>query len=142
MEASVERADDLVAVCEDASVTLMIAYRIQTDPAVRRVRELVQKGFISGPIQVHSHMSDDPLADIPDYNQWRLNSGLSGGTTMNDVGIYSLNTSRFVLDADPTAVYATARAEHEAFEGLDEHVAFQVEFEGETTAACTPSHNA
>jgi xylose dehydrogenase (NAD/NADP) len=141
MEASVGRAEDLVAACEDANVTLMIAYRMQTDPAVRRVRELIRDGFIGEPIHVHSHMSDDLLADIPDYDQWRLSPELSGGTTMNDVGVYSLNTSRFVLDADPTAVYATARADHEAFEGVDEHVAFQVEFEGGITAACTASHN-
>ncbi|MFB6296496.1 MAG: D-xylose 1-dehydrogenase Gfo6 [Halobacteriales archaeon] len=142
MEASVDRAEDLVAACEDAGVTLMVAYRMQTEPAVRRARDLVREGFVGEPIQVHSHMSDDLLSHVPDHDQWRLTPELSGGTTMNDIGIYSINTARFVLGDDPTAVYATQRSEREAFAGVDEHVAFQLEFEGGPTAACTASHNA
>ena len=142
MEATAERARELVETAEDAGIELMIAYRMQTEPAVRRVRDLVRDGFVGDPVHVHSHMSDDLLEFIPDYDQWRLTPDLSGGTTMNDIGVYSLNTARFVLDADPTAVYASVESVHEAFEGLDEHVAFQLEFPEAVTAACTASHNA
>ncbi|MFB6146489.1 MAG: D-xylose 1-dehydrogenase Gfo6 [Halobacteriaceae archaeon] len=141
MEASVDRAEALVAACRDAGVTLMIAYRMHTEPAVRRAREFVRAGGVGDPLQVHGHMSDDILGFIDDPDQWRLDPDLSGGTTVNDVGIYPLNTARFVLDADPVAVYGTTRAETEPFDGLDEHGAFQVEFPG-TTAVCTASHNA
>jgi len=46
-----------------------------------------------------------------------------------------------VLGRDPVAVYASQESVHEAFDGVDEHVAFQVEFPGATTAVCTASHN-
>ena len=67
MEATVERAEDLVAACE--GVTLMVAYRMHTEPAVRRMKELIDDGFIGDPVQVHGHMSQQLLEMIPDPDQ-------------------------------------------------------------------------
>ena len=142
MEATADRARRMVEHCEDRGVNLMIAYRMQTEPAVRRAKELVSDGAIGDPIHVHGHMSDDLPELIPDPDQWRLDPELSGGTTLNDVGIYPMNTTRFVLEADPTAVYASTESLSEFFGGQDEHVAFQLEFPGGVTASCTASHNA
>ena len=44
MERDSDRARDLVATCADAGVELMIAYRMHTEPAVRRARELIREG--------------------------------------------------------------------------------------------------
>jgi xylose dehydrogenase (NAD/NADP) len=142
IEASSDRAKRLVDACETAGVTLMVAYRMHTEPAVRRARELIEADVVGRPVHVHGHMSDSLLDLIPNRDQWRLDPDLSGGTTVNDIGIYSLNTARFVLDADPIAVYGTTYAIHDAFEGVDEQTAFQVEFPGGVTAVCTASHNA
>ena len=142
MEASVDRGERLVNICEESDVTLMIAYRMHAEPAVRRARELVEAGIIGRPVHIHGHMSDSLLDLIPDRDQWRLSPELSGGTTVNDIGIYSLNTARFILDADPNAVYGTTHAVHDAFRGVDEQTAFQVEFPEGITAVCTASHNA
>jgi xylose dehydrogenase (NAD/NADP) len=142
MEATAERARRLVEAADAADVPLMIAYRMQTEPAVRRARDMVEDGLIGDPIHVHGHMADDLLEFIPDPDQWRLTPELSGGTTMNDIGIYPLNTTRFVLGMDPVAAYATQESVHDAFEGVDEHVAFQLEFPDAVTAVCTASHNA
>jgi predicted dehydrogenase len=131
----------MVEVSEDADVPLMIAYRMQTEPGVRRAKELLANGAVGEPLHVHGHMSDDLLAFIDDPNQWRLTPELSGGATVNDIGIYPLNTTRFLFDADPIAVYGATRWDHEAFADQDEHATFQVEFPN-ITAACTVSHNA
>lgn len=142
MEASVDRGRRLVDSCEDAGSTLMVAYRMHTEPAVRRARELVETGIVGRPVHIHGHMSDQLLDLIPDRNQWRLMPELSGGTTVNDLGIYPLNTARFILDADPIAAYGATHAIHDAFEGVDEQTAFQIEFPEGVTAVCTASHNA
>lgn len=141
MAADVADAEAMVDACADAAVPLMVAYRVQTEPVARRARGLVRDGVIGEVVSVLGHMSDDMLA-FADKDSWRLDPELSGGTTINDIGIYPLNTMRFVLDADPTAVYARASAEHEAFEGVDEHTAFQLEFPGSVLASCTASHSA
>ncbi|MFC6784699.1 D-xylose 1-dehydrogenase Gfo6 [Halobaculum halobium] len=143
MEASPERAERLVEVCEDASVPLMVGYRMQTDPVVRRLKDLVDAGFVGDPIHVHATMSQTMLGELTgDTDQWRLDPDLSGGCALMDIGIYPLNTTRFVLDADPVAVSGHTRTEHEAFEGVDEHADFRVEFPGSVAAMCTVSQNA
>jgi xylose dehydrogenase (NAD/NADP) len=114
MEASVNRAEQLVAACED--VPLMIAYRMHTDPAVRRARELIREGFVGDPVAVYGNNTQPLLEIIPDPDQWLLNADLTGyGTSEMDLGVYSINTTRFLLDRDPVAVQSRMTSEHEAF---------------------------
>lgn len=141
MAADVADAEAMVEACEDAGVPLMVAYRLHTEPIARRARELIQHGAIGDVVSILGNMSDTML-EFTSEDSWRLNPDLSGGTTVNDIGIYPLNTIRFVLDADPQAVYARTEAEHDAYEGRDEHTAFQLEFPGHTLASCTASHSA
>ncbi|WP_137283821.1 D-xylose 1-dehydrogenase Gfo6 [Halorussus salinisoli] len=144
MEATPERARRMVETCEEADVTLMVAYRMQTEPAVRRARELVDDGAIGDPVLVHGSMSQDLLEMIPNPDQWRLDPDLSGpGASVMDLGIYPLNTARFVLDADPVAVSSFARSEDDAFADVpDEAATFEIRFDDGTLAACSASQNA
>jgi len=144
MEVDVDRAERVVDRCEEAGVTLMVAYRMHTEPAVRRARELLGAGFLGDPVFVHASMSQRILRDVdPDPDQWRLDPDLSGGAALMDLGVYPLNTTRFVLDADPTAVRGVTRQSHEAFADVgDEHVAFTLAFPGNVVATCTASQNA
>ena len=141
LEANVEDAEALVEACEAAGVPLMVAYRVVTAPAARRARELIADGAIGEVVNVLGHMSDTVLDSVgPD--SWRLDPDLSGGTTINDIGIYPLSTIGFVLDETPRAVQATTTAAQEAFEGVDEHAAFTLEYSDSLLAACTVSHSA
>lgn len=142
MEISTDRAEEMVRRCEEAGVTLMIAYRLQTEPVVRRTRDLIRGGFVGEPVQVTSGFSSQLLANNPDPTQWRLNPAIAGGGALIDLGIYPLNTSRFLLDADPDAVYGTTVSTHEAFEAVDEYVAFTLSFPDGATAVCTAGLNA
>lgn len=141
VEATAERAEALVDACSDAGVELMVAYRMQTEPAVRRARELIRDGFIGTPVQAHGADSATLLSVIPDPDQWRLDPDSSGGCALIDLGVYPLNTLRFLLDADPERVSGTTRSPTDAFADVDEHVTFTLEFP-ETVATCTASHNA
>jgi xylose dehydrogenase (NAD/NADP) len=143
MEATVERAEELLATCKRADIPLMIAYRMQTEPAVRRTRDLVDNGTIGDPTLVHGNMSQPLLKVIPDPNQWRLDPELSGGATVMDIGLYPLNTTRFVLDEDPLRVRAHTSYSDDAFaETGDERATFTMEFPGGIHAAFTASQNA
>ncbi len=143
MAATVEGAEQIVSVCEDAGVPLMVGYRMQTDPAVRRIAELLEDGFIGNVTHVHATMSQTMLAELTgEPDQWRLDPELSGGCALMDIGIYPINTTRFVLDQDPVEVSGRTRTEHEAFAGVDEHASFQLEFPSGIDAMCTVSQNA
>ncbi|WP_435076784.1 D-xylose 1-dehydrogenase Gfo6 [Halococcus sp. AFM35] len=142
MEATVERAEELVEACE--SVPLMIAYRMHTEPAVRRARELVREGFIGDPVAIHGAMTQRLLEMNPDTDQWRLDPDLAGyGASVMDLGIYPLNTARFVLDRDPQSVGASMHSSHEAFADVaDERASFRVDFPDGVSTVCTASQNA
>jgi len=142
MEATVERAEQLVAAAAD--VPLMVAYRMHTEPAVRRMRAVVRAGTIGDPVHVHGSMAQPLLEMTDDPDQWRLDPALAGyGTSVMDLGLYPLNTARFVLDRDPVAVRAADRSLAAAFaEVPDERAAFIVEFEDGVLGSFTASQHA
>lgn len=144
MEASVERAERMVEACADADVPLMVGYRMQTTPEVRRARELIRAGAIGRPVYASGNNSQHILDINDDHDQWRLNPDLAGrGTSVTDIGIYPLNTARFLLDADPVSAQASMDSRHEAFDDVpDEYAAFTLTFDDGTLVTCTASQNA
>lgn len=143
MERDSDRAREMIDVCEKHSVPLMIAYRMHTEPAVRRMREIVDAGLIGEPVEAYGTMTQRLLERInADPDQWRLDEELAGGGALFDIGLYPLNTTRFVLGKDPVAVTGRTRSTHDAFDDVDETVSCTVEFPGEVYATCTASHNA
>ncbi|XVH33424.1 D-xylose 1-dehydrogenase Gfo6 (plasmid) [Haloferacaceae archaeon DSL9] len=143
IEATIDRAERIVEVCDEHDVTLMVAYRMHTEPAVRRARELIEAGVIGDPVFVHGNMSEPILELVPDPNQWRLDEELSGGCAVMDIGVYSLNTSRYLLDADPLRISGAVASVQEEFSDVpDEHAAFRVDFPDHVFAVCTASQNA
>jgi xylose dehydrogenase (NAD/NADP) len=143
MEATLDRAERVVETCETHDVPLMVGYRMQTDPAVRRVKNLLEEGFIGDVVHVHAAMSQTMLGELSTAtDQWRLDPALSGGCALMDLGVYPLNTTRFVLDADPERVTGHTRSEHAAFERVDEHASFDLHFPDGVRAHCTVSQNA
>ncbi len=143
MESSVDRAEAMVEATTAADTPLMIGYRMHTEPAVRRLRELLDDGVLGDPVQIHGHMSQRLLDINPDPDQWRLDPELAGpGSTVTDIGVYPLNTARFLLDEDPVAVDAQLHSRHDAFSEVpDEHAQFTLAFP-DCTASCTASQNA
>ncbi|MFC7137802.1 D-xylose 1-dehydrogenase Gfo6 [Halobaculum litoreum] len=143
VEATLDRAERLVSACDDAGVPLMVGYRMQTDPAVRRLKESVADGALGDVVHVHATMSQTMLGELgTDHDQWRLDPDLSGGCALMDIGVYPLNTTRFVLEADPVAVFGTTRSEHAAFAGVDEHASYRLTFADGVEAMCSVSQTA
>ncbi|SFS67202.1 D-xylose 1-dehydrogenase Gfo6 [Halostagnicola kamekurae] len=141
LETSAERAREIADACARAGVTLMTAYRLQLEPTVRRCRELVAAGVIGDVVQVHGGFSH-PLLEFADADTWRLDPDLAGGGALVDLGIYPINTTRYLLDADPVSAYASTHSIDDPFDRVDEHVSVQLEFPGDATAACTASFDA
>ncbi len=80
----------------------MIAYRIQYEPHNRLARDLVrQKRF--GPAKLIQSVNAQRQGEP---NQWRHNKKLAGGGALPDIGLYDLNTTRFLLGEEPVEVNA------------------------------------
>ncbi|MFB6073444.1 MAG: D-xylose 1-dehydrogenase Gfo6 [Haloarculaceae archaeon] len=143
LEATVDRAERLVETCADADVTLMTAYRMQTHPVLRRVRELIADGFVGDVVQVEGSFTFRMLGDGGDPDQWRLDYDFAGGGSLYDIGVYPLNTTRFLLGEDPVAVQGSLSNPDPGFEdGIDEHASFVLEFPGGAQAICRSSYGA
>jgi xylose dehydrogenase (NAD/NADP) len=142
LEASVERASRLVDAC--ANIPLMVGYRMQTAPVVRHAREMIRAGAIGDPVHVLGNNSQSLLELIDDPDQWRLDPSLVGeGASVTDIGIYPLNTARFLLDSDPVRAQATMSSTSDAFAAVpDERAGFLLTFDDETIVVCTASQNA
>jgi xylose dehydrogenase (NAD/NADP) len=143
IEATPDRAERLVEACATAGVPLMMAYRMQVDPAVRRLRDLLAEGVVGDPVHVHGHMGQCLPDLFPDTDHWRYDPELTGpGVSMTDLGVYPLNTARFLLGRDPVAAAATARSESPAFASVpDEHLTARITYEGGIQASFSVSQN-
>lgn len=81
----------------------MIAYRIQYEPNNRYLRQLVQSGQY-GPVKIIEASNGQNQGDP---GQWRQKKALAGGGALPDVGLYCLNTTRFLTGEEPAEVTAT-----------------------------------
>jgi predicted dehydrogenase len=125
MTTSVADAEAMVAACKEAGRKLMIAYRCQLEPSVMKARELVQSGAL-GKIQgAQGAFGFNSAAGV-----WRLNRKLAGGGPLMDVGIYPLNTTRFILGEDPIDIKANSSViDHDGrFNEVEENVSWTMRF--------------
>ena len=135
-----EDAEAMVQACRDAGVLLMTAYRCQYTPEHWAVRDAVQSGQL-GPVRllnlVHSHVEEDRGA-------WRLDRKLAGGGPLPDIGLYCLNTARFVLGQEPQWVEAVLDQPQDdpRFREVERSVSFRLGFAGGVLADCQASYAA
>lgn len=133
-------AQKIVDACKKAGVLLMAAYRCQYSPHHWAARDAVQGGKL-GKVKLldsmHVQVEDDPTA-------WRLQKELAGGGPLPDVGIYSLNTLRFVTGQEPEWVFATLHQPKgdKRFQEVEESVSFMLGFPDGVTANCHTSYGA
>ena len=126
MATSVDECEKMIAACRKADRKLMIAYRIQYEPNNRYIRELVRSqkyGRVKVIEAVNGQAQGDP-------SQWRLKKALAGGGSLPDVGLYCLNTTRFLTGEEPIEVSASVYATpgDPRFHEVEESVTFQMRF--------------
>ena len=118
-------AQQMIDACKKADRKLMLAYRIQYEPHNRFVMKAVRDKRFGAVKLVEGHNGQN----LGDPNQWRLKKAAGGGALF-DVGIYCLNTCRFVLGEEPIwvtgAVHSTPGDAR--FKEVDENVVFQLGF--------------
>jgi len=126
MATSSAECQQMIDACRKANRKLMIAYRIQYEPNNRYMRQLVQSQQY-GPVKVIEAVNGQNQGD-PD--QWRQKKALAGGGSLPDVGLYCLNTTRFLTGEEPTEVIATTYSTpgDPRFTQVEETVLWQMRF--------------
>ena len=90
----------MITACDDASVRLMIAYRLHFEPANLEAVKTVKSGRIGEPRFFSSDFSYQVKAE-----NIRTQAELGGGPIW-DIGIYCINAARYLFRAEPIEVSA------------------------------------
>ena len=138
MANSSKEAQNMIDACKKADVKLMIAYRIQYEPKNKFVKDWVrskEKGNTKLIEMVNTQ-------NIGDLTQWRLNKKLAGGGSLPDIGLYCLNTTRYLLGEEPLWVKATTYSTpgDPRFKEVEEAVLWQMGFPSGALANCSTSY--
>ena len=128
MATSVAECQRMIDACRTHRVHLMIAYRKYFEPAALDLKLLVGSGKLGRLKFLHSAFSTHmrPSAHRP---LWHFDRRLAGGGALPDVGVYCVNTARWVTGKDPVEAAAFQwTVDPEIYREVDENVAFRLNF--------------
>lgn len=126
MATSSEDCEKMIAACSKANVKLMIAYRIQYEQYNRKVREIIASGKF-GKVKLIEGVNGQRQSK---QRQWRHDKKLAGGGALPDIGLYCLNTARFLLGEEPVEISAQtfSTSNDPRFAEIEENMLFQMRF--------------
>ena len=139
MTVNAEKAKEMIDACKKAGVKLLVGYRMHFEPHTLEIIHMRKAGEF-GKVLFFQGLSGFTIGDPA---QWRLNKQLSGGGSMMDIGIYSINASRYMIGEDPVWVTAeeTKNNPQKFKEGIDETIQFQLGFPGGAVASCLSTYS-
>ena len=143
MSVSVAEAEEMVAVARETGRKLMIGYRSRFEPYNQLAIEMSRGGALGATKVIETSSG----FNIGDPEQWRLKLALSGGGSMMDIGIYSVQAARYLTGEEPVEVNALEHtpAGDPRFREVEDTVLFQLRFPSGVLANCvsayTSNHN-
>lgn len=127
LAATVAQAAAMVEACRQNGVLLMTAYRKYYEPSTLHLKQLIQSGKLGRIDAIHTAFSE---LYVPGTSQkWLLDSKLAGGGPLMDLGVYCVNTTRWLVDENATE--ATAQwwtNDTETFREVEQGISFRLKF--------------
>ena len=129
---------EMIEACKKAGVRLLVGYRMHFEAKTLEIIRMRKTGEF-GKVLFFQGLTG---FQIGDPNQWRLNKQLSGGGSLMDIGIYSVNGARYMIGEEPVWVTAqeTKTNPQKFKEGVDETVQFQLGFPSGAVASCLSTY--
>jgi predicted dehydrogenase len=139
MAINAKEGQEMVDACKKANVKLLVGYRMHFEPKTLEVIRMRKDGEL-GKIMFFQGQTGFTAGDP---TQWRLNKQLSGGGSLMDIGIYSINGARYMVGEEPIWVTAQeTKTNPEKFkEGVDETIQFEFGFPSGAVASCLSTYN-
>jgi predicted dehydrogenase len=127
LAATVAQSARMVEACRRQGVLLMTAYRKYFEPAALYLKSLVSNRSLGRIDMIHTSFSELFTPGVS--SAWLLDPALAGGGPMMDLGVYCVNTSRWLADEDPVeAVAQSWRHDTQRFKDVEEGVTFRLKF--------------
>jgi predicted dehydrogenase len=137
MANSVKECEQMIAACKQANRKLMIAYRCRYEPTNLKAIELLHQGYVGNLVAVSS---TNGFNIHP--GEWRLNKKLAGGGPLMDVGIYSVQATRYLTGEEPVEVeaFSTVTDHDDRFKEVEETVVWNFRFPSGVLANCATTY--
>ncbi|QJD80390.1 Gfo/Idh/MocA family protein [Spirosoma rhododendri] len=135
MAFTVRDCQDMIDACQKAGVQLAVGYRLHYEPHHSELMRLGQQN-IFGPVRLIDASLGYQLAGTPP-NDWHLKKSLAGGGPLMNLGVYCVQSGRYVLGEEPlsvTAQYGPVTMPS-LFKEVEENITWQLTFPG--GAVCT-----
>jgi predicted dehydrogenase len=127
LAASVAQSAQIVEACRRNGVLLMTAYRKYFEPSCVYLKQLIQEGELGRIDVIHTAFSELQTPGVSP--RWLLDSTLAGGGPLMDLGVYCVNTSRWLVEEDPVEVSAESwKHDAEKFRDVEEGISFRMRF--------------
>jgi predicted dehydrogenase len=138
MAANSAQARRMIEACRAANRKLMVAYRIQYETYNRAMRDLVRSNEF-GRVKIIEAINGQNQGEA---NQWRHVLALAGGGSLPDIGLYCLNTIRFLLGEEPIEVMGTTYSTpgDPRFREVEENCLWQMRFPSGVQANCVTGY--
>src|SRR5271168_3471597 len=139
MSTSVDDCETMIEACRTANVKLMIAYRCQLEPTNLRAIQLIRDGSL-GSVQAIESANGFNISP----GEWRLNKKMAGGGPLMDVGVYSLNASRYLTGEEPQVLsaYSSVIDKDGRFNEVEENVGWTMRFPSGIVVSCNTTYGA
>jgi len=127
LAATVEQSAQMVEACRRNRVLLMTAYRKYFEPSCVYLKKLIQSGDLGRIDVIHTAFSElySPGASLP----WLLDPQVAGGGPLMDLGVYCVNTTRWLVEEDPIEAIAQSWTRNAAtFQDVEESISFRLRF--------------
>jgi predicted dehydrogenase len=141
MAVTVKECEEMIAARDKAGKKLMIAYRAQYEPFNLAAIEKVRSGEL-GKVKVIITDHGRILNPQEKRDVWRMDKKLAGGGSLYDIGIYSLNATRYLTGEEPAEISAQmfSTPNDPRFNEVEETVSFTLRFPSGVIANCLSSY--
>lgn len=142
MANTVEECRQMIEACRAHHVRLMIAYRKYFEPGSLALKKLVTSGKLGRLKIIHSAFTVmlPPGGKDP---HWHFDRKLAGGGSLVDVGVYCVNTVRWLTGREPVEAIAHQwTLDPKRFSEVEENMAFLLKFPDGLVAQASSSFGA
>lgn len=130
--------EEMIRAASENNIKLMIAYRLHFDKANMEAVKIVQSGQL-GDVRMFGSMFSQQVVEA----NIRVEKIDQGGGTVFDMGVYCINATRYLFQAEPTEVVAiSANNGEKRFAEIDEMTSVIMRFPNERLATFTSSFGA
>lgn len=142
MAVTVQDCQAMIDACKAAGVQLAMGYRLHYEPYHLELKRLGQDKVFGQVRLIEVSLGYKTGKTTP--KEWRLVKALSGGGPLMNLGVYCVQSSRYILGEEPIAVTAQFGpiSDKEMFSEVEESITWQLFFKSGAVCTSTTSYSA